>query len=122
MSYIHYDSKTKMLNGLPKIEKLGAVSPNGEITPFVWNNRLMRLELDDATNGIDSNYKTSAVIRDRETGKIISRFGEGCYYFSFYQENDTAYVLGTKSENGYVYFRNSARIRSAIPLQRLLIR
>jgi len=60
----------------------------------------MRLELDDATNGVDSDYKTSAVIRDRETGEIVSRFGEGCYYFSFYQENDTAYVLGTKSDNG----------------------
>ncbi len=94
MSETHYDSKTKMLNGFPKIKKLGAVSPNGESAPFVWNNRLMRLEPDDATNGIDSNYKTSAVIRDRETGKIISRFGEGCYYFSFYQENDTAYAIG----------------------------
>ena len=80
----HYDSKTKMLGGFPK-KKLGAVSPNGESTPFVWNNRLIRLELDDATNGIDSGYKTSAVIRDRESGEIASRFGEGCYYFSFYQ-------------------------------------
>ncbi len=100
MSETHYDSKTKMLGGFPKIKKLGAVSPNGESTPFVWNNRLMRLELDDATNGVDSEYRTSAVIRDRETGEIISRFGEGCYYFSFYQENGTAYVLSTKSENG----------------------
>ena len=100
MSETHYNSTTKMLSGFPKIKKLGAVSPNGESTPFVWNNRLMRLELDDATNAVYPDYKTSAVIRDRETGEIISRFGEGCYYFSFYQENGTAYVLGTKSENG----------------------
>ncbi len=100
MSEVHYNSTTKMLGGFPKIKKIGAVSPNGESTPFVWNNRLMRLELDDATNGVDSDYKTSVVIRDRETGEIVSRFGEGCYYFSFYQENGTAYVLGTKSENG----------------------
>ncbi len=39
-----------MLGEFPKIKKLGAVSPNGESTPFVWNNRLTRLELDDATN------------------------------------------------------------------------
>ncbi len=100
MSEIHYDSSTKMLGGFPKIKKLGAVSPNGESTPFVWHNRLMRLELDDATNGVDSDYKTSAIIRDRETGEIVSRLAEGCYYYSFYQENDTVYVLGTKSENG----------------------
>jgi len=69
MSETHYNSTTKMLNGFPKIKKLGAVSPNGESTPFVWNNRLMRLELDDATNGVDSHYKTSAVIRDRKNRK-----------------------------------------------------
>ncbi len=46
MPEIHYDSATKMLGGFPKIKKLGAVSPNGESMPFVWNNRLMRLELD----------------------------------------------------------------------------
>ena len=100
MSEKHYVSSTKMLGGFPKIKKLGAVSPNGESTPFVWNNRLMRLELDDATNGVDSDYKTSAIIRDRETGEIVSRLAEGCYYYQFYQENDTAYVLGTKSDNG----------------------
>ncbi len=87
-----------MLCGFPKIKKLGAVSPNGESTPFVFNNRLMRLELQDATNGVDSDYKTSAIIRDRETGEIISCFGEGCYYYSLYQENNKVYVLGTKSE------------------------
>ena len=100
MAEINYDSQTKMLCGFPQIKKLGAISPNGESTPFVWNNRLCRLELDDATNGVDCVCEASAVIRDREIGEIISRFGEGCYYYSFYQENDTAYVLGTKSENG----------------------
>lgn len=81
-------------------KKLGAVSPNGESTPFVWNNRLFRLEPDDAANGVDSGSSSAAVIRDRETGKIISRLAEGCYDYSFCQENNTAYVLGTKRENG----------------------
>lgn len=79
MAEIYYDSTTKMLGGFPKIKKLGAVSPNGESSPFVWNNRLMRLELDDATNGVDSDYKTSAIIRDRETGEIVSRLAEAEY-------------------------------------------
>ncbi|MBE6748199.1 MAG: hypothetical protein E7557_03105 [Ruminococcaceae bacterium] len=106
MAEIHYDSKTKMLGGFPKIKKLGAVSPNGESTPFVWYNRLLRLELDDATNGVDSDYKTSAIIRDRETGEIFSRLGEGCYHYSLYTENNTVYVLGTKSGNGmFTYFQ-----------------
>ncbi len=75
MSEVHYNSTTKMLGGFPTIKKLGAVSPNGESTPFVWNNRLYRLELDDATNGVDYACEASGIIRDRETGEIISRFG-----------------------------------------------
>ncbi len=100
MAVIHYDAATKMLNGFPKIKKLGAVSPNGESTPFVWHGQVMRLELDDATNGTDAAFATTAVIRNRETGEIVSRFGEGCYYYSLYQENDTVFVLGAKCENG----------------------
>lgn len=44
------------------------------------------------------DYKTCAIIRDRETGEIVSRLAEGCYNYSLYQEKDTVYVLGTKSE------------------------
>ena len=45
MSEIHYNSSTKMHGGFPRIKKPGAVSPNGESTPFVWHNRLMGLNL-----------------------------------------------------------------------------
>lgn len=44
------------------------------------------------------DYKTCAIIRDRETGEIVFRLAEGCYNYSIYQEKDTVYVLGTKSE------------------------
>lgn len=97
MKEITYDASTKMLRGFPALRKLGAVSPNGEASPFVWNGRLLRLELEDASNATDPNCPTYAIIRDRETGQILSRFGKGCYYYSFYMEADTAYVLGTKS-------------------------
>ncbi len=98
MAEKNYDMNTRMKYGFPKITKKGAVSPNGEMTPFVHDRKLYRLELEDRSFATDSSVPTSAVIRDCESGKIISRFGEGCYYFSAYTENDTVYVLGVKSK------------------------
>ena len=95
---INYNAKSLMTKGFPEIKKLGAVSPCGESTPFVFNDKLYRLELCDPSRGTDMSVPIYALIRDRETGKIISRFAENCYYQSFYQENGTAYVLGTKSK------------------------
>lgn len=89
-----------MLRGFPKFEKLGIVSPNGECSPFIWKGRLMRLELSDPSRGTDSLAVTRAIIRDRETGEVISTFGQGCYYYSLYLEGEKAYVLGTKSLPG----------------------
>lgn len=93
MSEINYDSKSKMLNGFPKIIKKGIVSHNGEMTPFVFNGRLMRLELVDKTKGTDASRLSCAIIRDCVSGAIISEFGHGSYYFSAYTENDRVYVL-----------------------------
>ena len=97
---INYNQETKMLRGFPKFEKLGIVSPNGESSPFVWNGKLMRLELSDPSRGTDSLAVTKAIIRDRETGEAISSFGQGCYYYSLYLEGKKAFVLGTKSLPG----------------------
>lgn len=100
---IHYDLNFVMKKGYPKIKKLGAVSPYGESTPFVFNGRLCRLELVDTnrpTKGLDPNLPIHAIIRDRETGEIISRFGEGCYYYSMYQENETVICYRNKISAG----------------------
>lgn len=90
-----FTADTVMRKGYPRIRKLGAVSPNGESTPFVFSGRLYRLELCDPTHGLDSSVPIFALIRDRETGEILSRFGEGCYYYSLYTENGIVYVIGT---------------------------
>ena len=95
---INYDAKTVMKKGFPAIRKLGAVSPMGESSPFVFGGRAYRLELDDPSRGTDPDVPASAIIRDRETGKILSRFGKGCYYHSLYTEDGTVYVIGTRSE------------------------
>ena len=63
---------------------MGAVSPNGETSPFVFQNRLYRLELHDPSHGTDSTVPTHALIRDRETGEILSRFGIGYFTFQYY--------------------------------------
>lgn len=97
MAELNYDSTSIMKNGFPEIVKKGVVSPNGEMTPFVFNGRLMRLELVDTSKGTDPSQSSYAIIRDCGSGEIISRFGHGSYYFSAYCENDTVYVLGVDS-------------------------
>ena len=94
MAEFNYDESTVMKNAFPEIKKLGACSPNGEMTPFVWNSRLMRMELFDPTNGTDPNAIRYASIRDVESGEIISRFAEDSYFHSAYVEDDVCYVLG----------------------------
>lgn len=94
MPEINYDSTTTRSNRYPRITKLGACSPNGEVTPFVWKGKLMRLELDDPSKGTDKSQTRPAIIRDCETGEIISRLAEDSYYHSGYVEEDTIYVLG----------------------------
>ena len=96
----NYDNTTRMRGGFPRITKLGAVSPCGESTPFVFRDRLYRLELCDATRGVDPAAPVCALIRDRETGEVLSRLAQDCYYHSLYQEGDTVFVLGTQSAGG----------------------
>lgn len=72
---ITYNTGTVMENPFPRITKTGAVSPNGESTPFVFRDRLYRLELSDPSRGVDPDAPVYALIRDRETGEILSRLG-----------------------------------------------
>jgi len=97
---INYDASAMMQKGFPRIQKMGAVSPNGESTPFVFRGELYRLELEDPTRGTDASNPVCALIRHRETGRVVSRLAQGCYYQSFYQENETAYVIGVRSDPG----------------------
>lgn len=94
MKEINYTAETVMKNGFPKIKKLGAISPNGEMTPFVWKGKLMRMELCDPTHALNVEKSLGACIRDVESGKIIAYTGKGAYFHSAYVEADTVYVLG----------------------------
>ncbi len=81
----------------PKLVKRGAVSPNGEVSPFVHKGRLMRMELEDPSRYMNAqDPRICAIIRDVETGKIVSRTGEGCYFLSAFAEGDKVYVTGVK--------------------------
>ncbi len=98
MKEINYNARTLMYGKYPKIQKLGACSPYGEMTPFVFNGRLMRMELVDISHGTETgNNDIHAIIRDVETGEVISRFAYGCYYHATYTEGDTVYVTAVKS-------------------------
>ena len=111
MAELNYNESTTRSNRYPKIKKLGACSPNGEMTPFVWKGRLMRLELDDASNGTDHNLYTDAIIRDCETGQILSRLASDSYFHSGYLEGDTFYVLGRDNQS-----KDTIRIYSSTDL------
>lgn len=112
MSEINYGPSTIMKNRFPEIKKLGACSPNGEMTPFVWNGRLMRMELFDPLNGTDSTILRYAVIRDVESGKIISTLAEDSYFHSAYVEDGKAYVLGVDmKERGTIRIYESCDLK-----------
>jgi hypothetical protein len=94
MAEINYNALTTMKNPYPEIRKLGACSPSGEMTPFVWDGRLMRMELYDPMMGTNLSAPVCACIRDVESGKIISTLADDSYYHSAYVEDDVVYVLG----------------------------
>ncbi len=94
MNEILYDEKTLMYGKYPEIKKLGVCSTNGEMTPFVWKGRLMRMELVDPSFGTNAGIPRQAGIRDVETGKFISFCAPDVYFHSGYFEEDTAYILG----------------------------
>ena len=71
------------------------------MTPFVFKDKLYRVEsIDKFTPVMNTGIKekdTYAVIRDLENGNIISKLGQGCYFFDAFVDNDTAYVIGTEN-------------------------
>ncbi len=96
MNYINYDRDTKVSGTFPEIKKLGFCSPNCEMTPFVWGGRLMRLELCWGREGNEYVIETThSLIRDVETGEVVSRTAYGMCFTSGYLEGDTFYVLAT---------------------------
>ena len=107
---INFDKYSKMA-GAPYIKKMGAVCPNGESTPFVWDGRYMRLEKTDNSKGLDLNDPSiGAIIRDVETGKIVSRFAQGCYYHSGFLDGGTFYVLATVLNHGSILAGDKIKI------------
>lgn len=96
----HHHPGAKMNKGYPKITKKGVVSPYGEVTPFVWHGRLYRLELVDVTRGAvppaEAVGHVHFIIRDAESGAVVSRFGYGHYYCAAYVEEETVYVTATR--------------------------
>ena len=104
MREINYSADTEMLRGFPEIKKLGAINRSGEMTPFVWKGRLMRMELMDPTRGVGflvegKRPPIRACVRDVEKNEILSYTGEGCYFYAAYTEGDTVYITGVVMEH-----------------------
>ena len=95
-----------MRKGFPVLHKKGIVSPYGEMTPFVFNGKLYRVESVDEYHcakpeAIKSSY---AVIRDVKTGKIVSKLGKGNYFFDAFVDNKKVYVFGTLNNSIYGWY------------------
>ena len=97
MEISNYDKFTTVSGEMPVIKKLGWCSPNSEMTPFVWNGRLMRLELCWQREG-DRYVDVFSIIRDVKSGEVISRVADGMCFTSGYLEGDTMHVLATVGE------------------------
>ena len=78
--------------------RLGAVSPNGEMSPFVFGGKLYRMELADPTRGLNiADPRICCEIREAATGRLVSSFAHGrCYYASAFAEDGRVYVTGTE--------------------------
>ena len=100
---INYDKDTRTTHRCPEITKLGACSPFVEMMPFVWEGKLMRFE--HVPDGKFKNLPFKAecdaieIVRDVESGKIISVALEDVLFASGYVEGDKAYVLGVSSKD-----------------------
>ncbi len=96
----------KMNNRYPVLKKKGVVSPYGEMTPFVFHGKLMRLEsvCVDKETMEEARKESHALIRDVESGKVLSRFGHGSFFFDAYVENEHVYVFGTLSNSKRGWF------------------
>ncbi len=93
MAEYNYDANSVMKKPFPRIKKLGAIFPNGELSPFVWKGRLMRFE-NNPMNLTGGNKFKSHIIRDVEKDEIISCLGgENAMWASAYVEDDKAYIF-----------------------------
>ena len=94
MKEILYDENTKMPHGYPEVKKLGICSMSGEMTPFVWNGRLMRMELVDPDCGTDNSNGRQAAILDVEKGEYLSYFAPDIYFHAAFVDGGKIYVTG----------------------------
>lgn len=97
----------------PKFERMGAVSPNGEMSPFVFRGVLYRMELADPTRGVNiSDPRIRCEIREAVSGRLVSTFApRRCYYPAAFVDGDTVRVTAVElrpDETGR--YRNGGRI------------
>ncbi len=90
----------EMASSSPRFRRMGAVSPSGETSPFVFRGKLYRMELVTPTGGTDmSDVRIHCEIREAEGGRLISSFAHArSYYPAAFVDGDTVRVTATKLE------------------------
>lgn len=90
----------EMASSFPRFRRMGAVSPSGETSPFVFRGKLYRMELVTPTGGTDmSDVRIHCEIREAEGGRLVSSFAHAkSYYPAAFVDGDTVRVTATKLE------------------------
>lgn len=99
---INYDKDTRTTHKAPEVKKYGACSPFVEMMPFVFKGKLMRFEHVPAEKLGKLPFKhdkACEIVRDVESGKVISLTLDNVLFASGYVEGDKAYCLGVDADD-----------------------
>lgn len=103
MQQINYSANMTMENA-PVIHKLGVIAPAGEMTPFIRNGRLYRVETSLAGDPDTFIFDGSFVICDTVTGVKTAPIGLGRHFFSAYCDgSNDVYIFGTNEQGSRIW-------------------
>lgn len=106
----NYTANMTMLDA-PVIRKLGVIALAGEMTPFIRNGRLYRVETNLEGDPKTFIFKGSFTIKDTVTGAETKPVGEGWHFFSAWCDGgDDICVFGTNEQKNRIWGGDTIRM------------
>lgn len=110
MREINYSANMTM-GDAPVIHKLGVVAPAGEMTPFIRNGRLYRVETSLEGDPNTFIFGGSFTVTDTVTGVKTKPAGPGWHFFSAYCGGGSdVYIFGTNEQKNRVWGGDTIRL------------
>ena len=110
MREINYSANMTM-GDTPAIHKRGVIAPAGEMTPFIRNGRLYRVETNLEGNPNTFIFGGSFVVTDTVTGVKTKPAGPGWHFFSAYCGGGSdVYIFGTNEQKNRVWGGDTIRL------------